>query len=131
MPDEPLPNRVPHAHELTVDDIAHLANLGACIRSARGYLAMQDALDCALRAAFRHRQDGVNWSAIGGVHLPQDGGGLCGLCIDYAELCVQIARTRFPPRLVILDVCDSAALSGPHPDCPPPEAHGATERNFL
>ncbi|WOX09476.1 CHAT domain-containing protein [Streptomyces sp. N50] len=111
-------------------------------------------------------------SAFGGVHLTQEGS---DLSIAYRDLCTQIARVRSPPRLVILNVCDStamadqmartiaaviswpsplsddqariftrqfyrslagrrsiadsckdseAALTGPHPDCPPPVVHG-------
>ncbi|WP_330304392.1 MULTISPECIES: CHAT domain-containing protein [unclassified Streptomyces] len=118
-------------------------------------------------------------SAFGGVHLTQEGS---DLSIAYRDLCAQIARVRSPPRLVILNVCDSvaladqlartiaaviswpyaisdaqaqvftrqlyrsltgqrsiaesckdseAALTGPHPDCPPPVLHGlATSRAF-
>ncbi|WP_046734840.1 CHAT domain-containing protein [Streptomyces humi] len=331
MPDDP-PGHDTDAPDLTAAEMAHLANLGACVRSAPGYRAVQEALDAALAAASRHRQDGVGWAAItralgvpeaelrhrmeettgkaherprppaaprsigtkpvhnlppvtattmslnqlfsdsraalapqhatlsprlpahdalaplgvagrvlflsgdprpgrndfgseaacirqslvgslvrvremaavglpeicpaldehtpailhiaahssfGGIHLTQDGGGLCN---THADLSAQIARARFPPRLVVLNLCDSAllaahlsktiataigwdhtlddrqaqvftrqfyrslsgrrsvgdscedaeaALSGPHPECPPPESHGDTGSSVL
>ncbi|MFI6247776.1 CHAT domain-containing protein [Streptomyces sp. NPDC051016] len=335
MPDDP-PSHRNDAHELTAAEMAHLANLGRCVRSAPGYRAVQEALDAALTTAFRHRKEGVGWAAIvralgvpetelrhrmeetagkahersrppaaqpsigtkpvhnlppvtgttmslnqlfpdsraaflsqsatfspflpthdtarnalaplgvasrvlfvsgdprpgrndfgseaacirkslvgslvrvremaavelaeicpaldehtpailhiaahssfGGIHLTQDGG---GLCVDQTNLSAQIARARFPPRLVVLNLCDSAllaaeisktittaigwshalddrqaqvftrqfyrslsgrrsvgdscedaeaALSGPHPDCPPPEPHGDTGSSVL
>ncbi|MEV0924103.1 hypothetical protein AB0I99_03020 [Streptomyces spongiicola] len=118
-------------------------------------------------------------SSFGGIHLAQDGS---DLCIAYTDLCAQIARARFPPRLAVLNVCDSAplaaemsktvtaaigwshalddgqaqvftrqlyrslaerrsvgdscedaeaALSGPHPGCPPPVPHGDTGGRAL
>lgn len=118
-------------------------------------------------------------SAFGGVHLTQEGS---DLSIAYRDLCTQIARVRSPPRLVILNVCDStamadqmartiaaviswpsvisddqariftrqfyrslagrrsiadsckdseAALTGPHPDCPPPVVHGLAGNNAF
>ncbi|MFC7221047.1 CHAT domain-containing protein [Streptomyces polyrhachis] len=47
-------------------------------------------------------------SSFSGVHLSQDGN---DLCIGYEDLCREIARVRFPPRLVILNICDSLGLA--------------------
>ncbi|WP_327362833.1 MULTISPECIES: CHAT domain-containing protein [unclassified Streptomyces] len=47
-------------------------------------------------------------SSFGGIHLTQDGG---NLCIAHEAFCAQIARVRFPPRLAVLNFCDSTTLA--------------------
>jgi len=58
MPDD-RPARAGQFPELAAEEITHLRNLGRSIRSAPGYRTMQDALDTALKAALRHRHEGV------------------------------------------------------------------------
>ncbi|WP_314252313.1 CHAT domain-containing protein [Streptomyces kutzneri] len=47
-------------------------------------------------------------SSFGGIHLTQEGG---DLCIAHEAFCAQIARVRFPPRLAVLNFCDSTTLA--------------------
>ncbi|MCM2428565.1 hypothetical protein [Streptomyces sp. RKAG337] len=46
-------------------------------------------------------------SSFGGIHLTQEGK---DLCIAHEAFCAQIARARFPPRLAVLNFCDSTPL---------------------
>ncbi|WP_327682263.1 hypothetical protein [Kitasatospora sp. NBC_00458] len=74
MADAPPPG-VPAQPErpLTAEEITYLHALGQVFHHARGYLAPQDALDTALRAAGRLRHTGAAWdSIVDALGIPED-----------------------------------------------------------